>query len=141
MAVDRIRAKPGATRRGHLRTSSASGDDRKSLSSRNVRNAVQRGAAICKSEGDGTRTRNLRIDSPVVESITNAFVDTCDDDKSNDNNRRNNGVSEGDLDALATALAALPDRDRAAVVAHIQALAKMAPEKRAALLMLASADR
>ena len=42
------------------------GDQRKSLSSTELSGKVRRGAKGCVSEGDGNRTRNLRIDSPVL---------------------------------------------------------------------------
>ena len=43
----------------------------------------------------------------------------------------------GDLNALAVALATIPETEQAAVVAHVQALAVMTPAKKAALLTLA----
>ena len=92
----------------------------------------------CRSEGDGTRTRNLRIDSPVQESVTHFETNNCDSTISNDNNRRNNGLQDEHLNALAAVLAALPTSERAAVIAHVAALANLSPEKRAALMTLAT---
>jgi len=99
---------------------------------------MQRGAAGDESEGDGTRTRNLRIDSPVQESVTHFETSNCDSTISNDNNRRNNGLQGEHLNALAAVLAALPTSERAAVIAHVAALANLSPEKRAALMTLAT---
>ncbi len=41
-------------------------NDRKPLDLADIRDAKRRRDTRCKSEGDGTRTRNLRIDSPVL---------------------------------------------------------------------------
>ena len=59
-------------------------------------------------------------------------------------NSSRKGVGAGqsdDLDALAAALAAIPEAERATVVAHVAALAGMSPARRAALLTLTVKDQ
>ena len=53
-----------ATRRDETDDSPQIADDRKSLPATKKREEMQRGATCCANEGDGARTRNLRIDSP-----------------------------------------------------------------------------
>ena len=38
----------------------------------------ERNTMACKSEGDGARTRNLRIDSPMLGSVSDEDARTCD---------------------------------------------------------------
>ncbi len=66
---------------------------------------------------------------------------SCDADSATPSNNTSNAAQNGlDLDALADALAALPEADRPAVVAHVAALARLGPAKRAAILTLTDPD-
>ena len=90
----------------------------------------------------GTRTRTTlsgqRILSPLRDSISTEESTTCGGGGAGARSRpRNAEQNVGDLDVLAVALAAIPETEQAAVVAHVQALAVMTPAKRAALLTLA----
>jgi len=79
-----------------------------------------------------------RVSSPLRDSTNTEESTTCDGYEAGARSRPRNAVHNvGDLDALAVALAAIPETEQAAVVAHVQALAVMTPAKRAALLTLA----
>ena len=58
-----------ASQRDEVDDSPEGGADCKSLSRTKKCDAMRRNAGPCESEGDGTRTRNLRIDSPVLYPI------------------------------------------------------------------------
>ena len=53
-------------------------------------------------------------------------------------NRLRNGLQDDHLEGLAAALATIPQSEQASVVAHVAALANLSPEKRAALMTLAT---
>ena len=53
-------------------------------------------------------------------------------------NRLPNGLQDDHLEGLAAALATIAQSEQAPVVAHVAALANLSPEKRAALMTLAT---
>ncbi len=109
--------------------------------SADIRDAKRRENTICKSEGDGTRTRNLRIDSPVLENAnvdTNSTFNNANSNTSSRHSSRNEKQTEitPQLEMIQKALAILPGVERDAVAQHIHALAKMSKKRRHAILTL-----
>ncbi len=100
---------------------------------------------LVESGPAGIRTRTAlagqRILSPLGGSRSADVSDVCDGDPSTATNIATNAVQNSpDLAAFAEALAALPEGDRSAVVAHIAALTRLSPAKRAAILTLTDPD-
>ncbi len=82
-----------------------------------------------------------RICNPSERSRSSDNNGTCSGDSSTATNSATNAAQNGpDLAALADALAALPEADRPAVVAHVAALARLAPAKRTAILTLTDSN-
>ena len=87
------------------------------------------------------RTSDRQIMSPVGDSTSSDEKSSCEPRQPRDSNRRSNAAQNGpELTALANALAALPESDRPAVVAHVAALAKLGPAKRAAISTLTDSN-
>ena len=88
-----------------------------------------------------TRTPNLRIRSPRGKS-KNPEKNTVSRKRAAPGAARSaeNDPQPADLDpltdAFAAALAAIPEAEQSSIVKHIKALAKMSPDKRAAILTL-----
>jgi len=111
------------------------------LSSTNVRDATQRHTTRDANEGDGIRTRNLRIDSPEASSVSGEELQTSKCTSPSPTYIPINAAKNGpDLSAIADALAAVPEADRPAVVAHVAALARLGPAKRTAILTLTDSN-
>ena len=110
-------------------------------STADVRSPVQGRAVKCRSEGDGTRTRNLRIDSPVLENANVETKSTCNNANSNTSRfpcsqAQETRVFEPYLTSIEQALGELPGVERDAVAQHINALATMSKKRRHAILTL-----
>ena len=116
-------------------------NDRKPLDLADIRDAKRRRDTRCKSEGDGTRTRNLRIDSPVLENANVETKSTCNNANSNTSSipssqAQETRVFEPYLTSIEQALGELPSVERDAVAQHINALATMSKKRRYAILTL-----
>ena len=90
----------------------------------NAQDGVDRDGEKCKNESDGNRTRNLRIDSPVLPSATNAidhsYKSSPATPSSTPGNPTENHPSDPDLQRLINAWASLPEPVRAGIVAMVQ---------------------
>ena len=90
--------------------------------------------------GGGTRTHTRfnpeRILNPLTGSRSVDRTDTCGYGPTDTSNNPSNAAqNEVDL-AMLEALGALPDDERPAVVAHVIALGRLSPAKRAAILTI-----
>ena len=71
------------------------------------------------------------------QSVSDGSNRLCDNDISNTSHSPSNEAQQlPDVEALTAALEALPQSERAAVVAHVKILSQLSPSRRAALLTL-----
>ena len=83
------------------------------------------GAKTCQSESDENRTRNLRIDSPVADSTSDAHTTTSESVSANDRSRDSRSTRIApDLQHLITAWPDLTDAVKAGIKAMVQATAR-----------------
>ena len=82
----------------------------------------------------------LQLTDPLEDSVSGENIDTCAGDPTNDSrfdsSQQQNRPQDADVSAV---LDAFPETERPAVLDHLQALAAMGPQKRAAILALARA--
>ena len=81
---------------------------------------------MSRSEGDGNRTRNLRIDSPVGYSVTEEPTEVCNAPPTN-NSRFNNSQQQNQqldvyLEDLIDAWPTLPGPVKAGIKAMVEAV-------------------
>jgi len=89
--------------------------------------AERRAAQHDEYPGQGSNTpRNPREKPQICESVVQGVVQWG----------AKAGLSAPDSESLAAALAAIPEAERAAVVDHVAALARMSAAKRGAVLLL-----
>ncbi len=88
-----------------------------------------RPASTCTSKGDGTQTRNLRIDSPLLTCcnplpeilVTSIGQARCSAGRSDDANDESEGGEDPDLSRLVAAWPTLSEPIRRAMLAILEA--------------------
>jgi hypothetical protein len=126
-------ARSSATRRDGAEPSSDGAGERKPLRIRKKRDVKRRRARSRAKATSRIRTGDLCFTKAEKTSVSDCKNRTSSVD---DSNGRSNGLQGEDLAVLNDALAAIPEEERGAIVALVQALIRMGSAKRTALLGL-----